>query len=91
MSELLPDGIDDVRDIPHVLFNAVRRALVFLSFSELPRDEQPPRHIWLDDDKLKSHFDRVDRERKAKYGGDGGAGPIEDPVDNQAAAALIVE
>jgi len=88
VSELLPDGIDDVRDIPHLLFNAIRRALVFLSFSDLPQDEQPPHRIWLDDEALNSHFERVKRERDAKYG-TGGKGAIEDPVENQAAASLI--
>lgn len=90
MSELLPDGIDDVRDAPHVLFEAIRSALVFLSFDELPKDERPPKRIWLDGDQLSEWFKHVERQRDRKYGGDG-PGPIEDPVDNDAARSLIVE
>jgi len=88
VSELLPDGIDDVRDIPHVLFEAIRSALVFLSFDELPKVERPPRRIWLDGDALRAHFDEIDRRRKDESAG--GPGPIDDPVENEAARTLIV-
>jgi hypothetical protein len=62
--------------------------LLYISFDELPSDERPPRRIWLDDDALQAHFDRVERDRTAKYGGEGA---IEDPVDNDAAKLLIAE
>lgn len=65
--------------------------MVYISFDELPEDERPPRRMWLDDEGLKAHFDRIRRDRDAKYGADGGAGPIEDPVQNQAASLLIAE
>jgi hypothetical protein len=92
VAELLPAGIDDARDIPHVLFRAIRNALVFLSFDELPDDERPPQRIWNDDDALKAWFDEVKRRRDEKYGGEkAGPGPIEDPVENAAAKSLLVD
>lgn len=65
---------------------AIRLASVFLSFEELPRDEQPPRRIWLDQEQLRGWFDDVERRRDGRYG----ARAIEDPVDNLAAQGLIV-
>lgn len=70
MSHLLPDGIDHLADLPHTLFNAIRMAFGFLSFDELPKDEKPPRKIWLDGDEMKKWWKAVERKRKAKYGGD---------------------
>jgi hypothetical protein len=89
VAELFPDGIEDVRDVPHVLFSAIRNALVFLSFDELPEDERPPHRIWNDGDALKAWFDDVKRRRDEKYG-EKGPGPIEDPVNNEAAKSLLV-
>lgn len=86
MSELLPDGIADVRDCPHGLFEAIRQGLVYLSFLELPKDEQPRRSIWTDGDALRAHFDGVEAKRQRAAKGE----EIEDPVDNKAAEALIV-
>lgn len=95
MSELLPDGIADLRDLPHHVYNLIRRALVFLSFDDLEEDERPPRRLWLDDDALSDHFKVVRRRRQEKYGGGSGGsdgpGPIEDPVSNHAAGLLIAE
>jgi hypothetical protein len=87
VDELLPDGIDDVRDTPHVLFEAIRTALVFLSFDELPRNERPPKRIWLDGDALSEWFKQVERDRERSVRGDK---HIEDPVENEAARSLIV-
>jgi len=66
--------------------------LQFLSWEEHLEDgEQPPRSIWFNEEELSAHFERVKADRKAKYGGkDDGPGPIEDPVENQAAKGLIV-
>jgi hypothetical protein len=89
IDELLPDGVQDVRDCPHVWFEAIRSALVFLSFDELPKDERPPRRIWLDGEQLKLWFDDVERKREERYSNKG-PGPIDDPVQNQAAKDLIV-
>lgn len=76
-----------MRDCPHTLFEAVRSALVFLSFEELPKDERPDKRIWLNAEALKAHFERVERDRDAKAQGK----DIEDPVNNAAADLLIVE
>lgn len=88
MAELLPDGVEDLRDCPHVLFEAIRTALLVLSFDELPEDERPARRIWDDGEKLNEWFKDVRRRRDEKYGKDS-PGPIEDPVENEAAKALI--
>lgn len=66
------------------MFDAIRSAAIFLSFEELPEDEQPPRRIWRDADKLSAHFDAV-RAKRGDVSGD-----IDDPVQNQAARDLIV-
>lgn len=65
----------------------MRQALVYLSFDELPKDERPPKRIWTDGEALKAWFDRVEQDRERKAQGK----EIEDPVDNAAAAGLIVE
>lgn len=87
MSELLPDGVADVRDAPYVLLQAVSRALLILSFEELPRNERPARRIWLDDEALSDHFKLVERNREREAKGQA----IEDPVDNDAARGLLIE
>jgi hypothetical protein len=89
VAELLPDGCDDLRDCPHVVFDAIRTALVILSFDELTEDERPPKRLWTDGERLKAWFDEVKRRRDEKYGGKG-PGPIEDPVQNEAARGLLV-
>lgn len=90
VAELLPDGIDDLRDCPHVLFTAIKSALVVLSFDELAEDERPPKRIWNDGEKLTDWFAEVKRRRKTEFGADKGPGPIEDPVENEAARGLLV-
>lgn len=59
-----------------------------MSFDELLKEERPPRRLWLDDEGLQAHFDRVDRDRKAQYGGEEA---IDDPVSNDAAKLLIAD
>lgn len=88
---LLPDGIEDLRDCPFPLFDAIQRGLLILGWEELPRDERPDRSIWDDDEALVTHFERVDAERERKYGSGGGSSAIEDPIENPAAAMLIAE
>lgn len=91
VDELLPDGVDDMRDCPHVLFEAIRAAVLIISFDDLAEEERPPRRIWLDADQLHAWFDEVRRKRKEQYSGDrDGPGPIDDPVQNEAARDLIV-
>jgi hypothetical protein len=87
VSHVLPDGIRKLRDAPAQFSQAMRAALMFLSFEELPTEDVPPRNIWLDGKQLKAHFDEVRRKHREKIGG---ADEIEDPRHNAAADLLIV-
>ncbi len=90
IAELYPPGITDLREVPAMWFDAIRRALTFISWQEnLEEEEQPPRSIWLDPDKLADHFAQVKQRRKEKFDIKGG-GEIENPVENEAAKALVV-
>lgn len=82
---LLPPGITDLREVPYNYFEAIGMALGFLGFDELPPEDTPPRHIWLDPDRLKEHFDAVKRRRKEEMNPDEA---IDTPVENQAAKDL---
>jgi hypothetical protein len=90
VSALLPEGYSDLKDVPHVFFEAVRFALVVISFDELSTEERPPKRIWRDNEALSEWFDAVKRRRDEQSGVDGRK-PIEDPVQNEAAKGLIVE
>lgn len=76
------------------MFDAIRLGHIFLSFDELPKDERPPKRIWLDGDSLREWFADVERKREAKWSGGSSKGgwdkSIEDPVENEAAKGLIV-
>lgn len=85
MSQLFPEHIHELTDLPHIIFDAIRSAHIFLSFEELPEDEQPPRRIWRDADRMSEHFDAMRRRRNAGPDQD-----IDDPVQNEAARDLIV-
>lgn len=74
--------------MPHLWFDAVRFALMVLSFYELPSDERPPRRIWRDGEALDEWFEMVKEKRDAQMDPNK---RIDDPVDNEAAKALIVE
>lgn len=39
-----------------------------LSYFELPDDERPPEHLWLDDEALSSHWENVEQKREQKWG-----------------------
>lgn len=87
VSELFPPGTENVRDLPWRWFEAIRLAMFFISFDELPEEERPPRKIWLDTEALESHFSalKAKREREAK-----GDKTLEgEPVQNKAARDLI--
>lgn len=88
VSQLLPGWCRDLMDAPFLLFDAIRTALVFLSFDELPDNERPPKRIWLDGEKLNDWFRQVkrnrDREMKGESTDDG------DYEQNAAAEALLV-
>lgn len=85
--ELFPDGIDSLWDLPWKLAEAIFRALIILSWDNLPKDERPPENIWGDDRAIKEWFDAVEANRKTDADPDR---QIEDPVDNAAAKGLIV-
>lgn len=90
ISELYPPGITDLRDIPAIWFDAIRKALTYISWQEnLEEDEVPKRAIWQEPDKLTDHFNWVKQKRKEKFDIKGG-GEIENPVENEAAKALVV-
>lgn len=86
VSELFPDGFDDIRDLPYPLFDAINRAVVFIGFDELREDERPPKRIWLNGEALNEHFDWIKRKREAEMKGN----DVEDARENEAAKALIV-
>lgn len=72
-----------------MLHDAIVVGIRYLSWEELPSEERPPRGIYLDNEKLKAHFKKVEKAREEKYGGkDGSNREIEDPVENDAAKAL---
>lgn len=85
VSDLFPEGVTDLLDLPHTFYEAVRAALLFLSFDELPQDERPPKRIWTDGGRLAEWFDRIRRDRNR----DVESKSIEDPVENDAASSLI--
>jgi hypothetical protein len=91
VAQLLPDGVQDVRDLPHTIFEAIRSALLIISFDELPENERPPRRIWNDAEQLNAFFEQLRKHRKQEAGAGGGPGPIEDPQENEAARLLIAE
>lgn len=78
---LFPEGVTDISELAYPLFLAIRRALIFLSFEEMPKEDQPPKRIWLDNDALSEHFARLERDRK-EGSKPGIEGPIEEPVQN---------
>lgn len=79
MSDLFPEGVRDLYDLPYTLFEAIRRGLVYLSFEEWPEEDRPPRRIWKDGEKLMAHAAAVKARRKSEVDG---PGAIEDPVEN---------
>lgn len=85
--ELFPEGVDDVRDLPHTLFDAIQRASVFIAWEQLAEEEQPPRRIWLDGEALTEWFNEVKRKRRSEA--DPNHQVIEDPVENDAAKSLF--
>lgn len=91
MSLLLPDGIDHLLDLPYTHFDAIRDALGYLSFEELPRDERPPRAIWRDPKAIRAWFRDVEAERERKFGANKGVydEPIEGPVSENDVEALL--
>lgn len=89
VSSLFPPGVTHLADVPYHLHDAIAKGMAFVGFDELPSEERPPKHIWLDEDKLRSWFDAVEKRREEKYSGTSDRQPIEDPVENEAASSLV--
>jgi hypothetical protein len=67
---MLPKEMTSMEEIPWDLSYAIEHAIKVCSWQEnLVGDEMPPMWMWPFDDELEIWFDRVDRERKEKYGG----------------------
>ena len=61
---------------------AVNTALTVISwFENLPKDEQPPRHIWHSADLVDKWFREVEKQRNSKYGGKGRRSSYDDADD----------
>lgn len=71
ISSIFPPGISRLYDLPFTIFNAIRYALHFLAFEELPREERPPKKIWLDGERMTEWWREVEENRKRKFGGEG--------------------
>lgn len=71
ISSIFPPGISRLYDLPFTIFNAIRLALHFISFEELPREERPPKKIWLDGDRMTEWWREVEENRKRKLRGEG--------------------
>lgn len=67
---LFPDGIENTTNLPSDLSVALSQALLISSWHEhLGEKEMPPEWMWTLPWELEVWFERVDYERKQKYGG----------------------
>lgn len=82
IAPLFPEGLT-LATLPYTLHDAIKLALYWLSFDELPSDERPPRDIWMDGEAMSDHWRKVERDRKAKYGDDSGAAVDGDSSENE--------
>jgi hypothetical protein len=82
ISSLFPAGVTNVADLPFTLYEAIRAALYFLSFEEVPDPEdRPPKYLWLDEERLAQWWKEVRERREAKFKGEPA---INDMPQNQA-------
>ena len=89
MSLLLPDGIERISECPFTLHNAILTALRILNYEEFPKDERPPKRIWLDADRLGEWWDEVDRKREEKFKIDGKRPAIDESSWEENALSLV--
>jgi hypothetical protein len=68
VSALLPDGVANLADCPHTLYEAIITGLRILGYEEFPLDERPPKEIWVDGEKLVQWWEQTNRKRREKYG-----------------------
>lgn len=64
-------------------------SVTYLQFQELPEDEAPDRSIWMNPKALGEHFEKVKRDREARFSPNSNR-EIDDPVQNEAASLLLV-
>lgn len=82
MSLLLPDGVKDLYDLPHTIFDAILLAMHWLDYEEVEVEYRPPKSIWFDGKELKAWWKAVERKRREKYGLKSGGDDIRDePID----------
>lgn len=83
-SGLFPKGITSVDELPWDLCAAIEHALRVCTWQEnLVSDEMPPDWMLPFDDELEIWFERVDRERKDKYGGGSNDEPAGEMMGNE--------
>jgi hypothetical protein len=59
-----------IYEAPWSIVVALNHALTVISWHEnLPKDEQPPRHIWWSGDLVAEWFADVEEQRNSRYGG----------------------
>jgi hypothetical protein len=72
ISSLFPEGITRLWDLPYTIFNAIKFALSVLTWREnLKAEEIPPKHIWLDNDRMEAWWREVKANREAEAKGHG--------------------
>jgi hypothetical protein len=85
----LPEGVDGLSDCPFTLHDAILTALRILAYEEFPKEERPPRNIWMDGDKLGEWWDEIERKREAKFKPDQADTPADESDWEQNAVELI--
>lgn len=67
-----------LQDCPYPLFDAVMAGFYFIAFDEWDEEDRPPKSIWLDEERLRSHVEGIRRKHKAgAEGEDAAEGPLE--------------
>lgn len=69
-------------DLPYPVFDAIHMALSFLSFEDLPTEDRPARHIWLNPDAMDEHWEMVKRRREDRYKSGGSTYAEDDDIDD---------
>lgn len=59
------------------MHDAIKAALAWLSYEDLPKKERPPKSIWLDADKIRAWWAEVERNREAEMKGEGSTQDME--------------
>lgn len=69
ISSLFPEGVTRLADLPFTIFNLIANSLFFVSFDEMPKEDRPPKSIWLDSDRMEQHWAALDAKRRDKEQG----------------------